>query len=146
MRRSLITCQMIRVISSPSSSTTLPSTLIFDMNTPCSAAIPATNLVHSPGGGVRSQRAAARGSQARRALTEPGQGHRGRMASSGAPPRAIQGGNMSDNPVAEPAPESTAVVAEQEFTEELDADIWVDEPAGASLLGRMVAEAIGTFI
>jgi len=53
---------------------------------------------------------------------------------------------MSDTPVAEPAQEPAAVVAEEEFTEELDSDIWADEPAGSSLIGRMAAEAIGTFI
>src|SRR5680860_537962 len=38
IRRSLMNCQMIRVISSPSSSTTGPATLIFDMLLPFGAA------------------------------------------------------------------------------------------------------------
>lgn len=53
---------------------------------------------------------------------------------------------MSDTPVAEPADEPQAVVAEEAFTEELDDDIWVDEPAGSSLIGKMVAEVVGTFV
>lgn len=44
---------------------------------------------------------------------------------------------MSDTPAADAA---------EEFTEELDAEIWADEPAGPSLLAKMGAEVVGTFI
>jgi len=44
---------------------------------------------------------------------------------------------MSDTPAADAA---------EEFTEELEADIWVDEPAGPSLITKMLAEVAGTFI
>lgn len=44
---------------------------------------------------------------------------------------------MSDTPAADAA---------EEFTEELDADIWSDEPAGPSLITKMLAEVVGTFI
>jgi len=44
---------------------------------------------------------------------------------------------MSDTPAADAA---------EEFNEELDAEIWADEPAGPSLLSKMGAEAVGTFV
>jgi len=44
---------------------------------------------------------------------------------------------MSDTP---------AVDAADEFTEELDTDIWTDEPSGPSLVSKMLAEVAGTFI
>ena len=44
---------------------------------------------------------------------------------------------MSDTPAADAA---------DEFTEELDSEIWADEPAGPSLLAKMGAEVVGTFI
>ncbi|MGC4175904.1 aquaporin [Demequina sp.] len=42
--------------------------------------------------------------------------------------------------------ETPAADAAEEFTEELDNDIWADEPSGPSLIGRMLAEVAGTFI
>jgi aquaporin Z len=42
--------------------------------------------------------------------------------------------------------DSAAADAAEEFTEEFDADVWVDEPAGPSLISKMLAEAFGTFI
>jgi aquaporin Z len=42
--------------------------------------------------------------------------------------------------------EMPAADAAAEFPDELEADIWADEPAGPSLIGKMVAEVIGTFI
>ena len=48
---------------------------------------------------------------------------------------------MSETPAADAAEEMT-----EEFTEEFDADIWTDEPAGPSLVAKMLAEVSGTFI
>ena len=42
--------------------------------------------------------------------------------------------------------ETEAADAAEEFTDELDADIWADEPAGPSLVSKMLAEVAGTFI
>jgi aquaporin Z len=42
--------------------------------------------------------------------------------------------------------ETEAADAAEEFTEELEADIWADEPAGPSLISKMLAEVAGTFI
>jgi aquaporin Z len=42
--------------------------------------------------------------------------------------------------------ESPAADAAEEFTDELEADIWSDEPAGPSLISKMLAEVVGTFI
>ncbi len=42
--------------------------------------------------------------------------------------------------------DSAAAEAAEEFTEEFEADIWADEPAGPSLISKMLAEAVGTFI
>src|SRR6188474_2671410 len=49
----------------------------------------------------------------------------------------MQGGDMSEVPAADAA---------EEFSEELEADIWTDEPAGPSLITKMLAEVAGTFI
>ncbi len=48
---------------------------------------------------------------------------------------------MSETPAADAAEEMT-----EEFTEEFDTDIWADEPAGPSLVSKMLAEVAGTFI
>jgi aquaporin Z len=50
---------------------------------------------------------------------------------------AIQGGDMAETPAADAA---------EDFTDEIDADIWNDEPAGPSLITKMLAEVVGTFI
>jgi len=42
--------------------------------------------------------------------------------------------------------QTEAADAAEEFTEELDEDIWTDEPAGPSLITKMLAEVAGTFI
>lgn len=42
--------------------------------------------------------------------------------------------------------ETPAADAAAEFTEELDNDIWADEPSGPSLISKMLAEVAGTFI
>ena len=42
--------------------------------------------------------------------------------------------------------ETPAADAAEDFTEELDADIWTEEPAGPSLIVKMLAEVVGTFI
>jgi len=42
--------------------------------------------------------------------------------------------------------ETPAADAADEFTDELDNDIWTDEPAGPSLVSKMLAEVAGTFI
>lgn len=42
--------------------------------------------------------------------------------------------------------ETPAADAAEEFSEELETDIWSDEPAGPSLIAKMLAEVVGTFI
>jgi aquaporin Z len=42
--------------------------------------------------------------------------------------------------------DTDAAEAADEFTEELDTDIWTEDPAGPSLISKMLAEAAGTFI
>ena len=42
--------------------------------------------------------------------------------------------------------EAPAADAAEEFIEEFDADVWMDEPSGPSLITKMLAEVAGTFI
>ena len=42
--------------------------------------------------------------------------------------------------------EAPAADAAEEFIEEFDSDVWMDEPSGPSLITKMLAEVAGTFI
>lgn len=43
-------------------------------------------------------------------------------------------------------PDSTTTQVDQQFADDLEQDVWQEEAAGPSLIGRMVAEAGGTFM